>query len=63
MKQRLSILFILLLVPALLFPCGNSYHSNAHTTEYLKDNQLASFRFRKGFDQSVLLQEFYNHTS
>ena len=59
MKQRLSILFILLLVPALLFPCGNSYRSNAHTTEYLKDNQLASFRFRKGFDQSVLLQEFY----
>ncbi len=59
MKQRLSIIFILLLIPGLLFPCGNSYRSNAHTTEYLKDNQLESFRFRKGFDQSVLLQEFY----
>ena len=59
MKQSIFLLSLCLLLSAKLFPCGNSYHRNAHTTEYLKDNQLGSFRFRKGFDQSVLLQEFY----
>ncbi len=59
MKQGIVLLTICLLLSAKLFPCGNSYRSNAHTTEYLKDNQLESFRFRKGFNQSVLLQEFY----
>ena len=56
MKQ-ISIFLLLLCIPVLLFPCGNSYHRNTHTTDYLKDNQLEGFRFRKGFDQSVLLQE------
>lgn len=58
MKQ-IGIFLLALCSPVLLFPCGNSYRRNTHTTDYLKDNQLESFRFRKGFDQSVLLQEFY----
>jgi tetratricopeptide (TPR) repeat protein len=61
MKQ-IGIFLLLLCSPVLLFPCGNSYRRNTHTTDYLKDNQLESFRFRKGFDQSVLLQEFYKLT-
>lgn len=59
MKVRFIVLFVCLLIGNQLFPCGNSYRSKTHTTEYLKDNQLESFRFRKGFDQSALLREFY----
>lgn len=57
MKPRFVLLCFCLLLSNLLFPCGNSYRRSTHTTDYLKDNQLQSFRFRKSFDQSLLLQE------
>lgn len=57
MKYRLILLSTCLLLSNLLFPCGNSYRRNTNTDDYLKGSRLESFQFKKGFDQSVLLQE------
>lgn len=62
MRLKGTILLALLLATAPIFPCGNSYHRSANADEYAYGSRMESFRFKRAFSNSALMEDLTHLT-